>query len=152
MSCFRGLVGLASLASLVIFVSSSSSFAQEEHLDRHETRRIVRRVQERSDALQDRIDDWIDERPDERRHLAEELYHRFDRLDNAILTLRQQLIDHDNPWDLRDQARAVIDASRDVHEALDSADWMPHEVRHSWEDLRMEVNNLAAHYHLEPLG
>lgn len=153
MSHFRGLAALASLASLMIFVSSNSVLAQEEHhLDRHEMRRVVRRLAERSDALQDSIDDWVDERPDERRDRAIELYHRLDHLDSAIFELRTKLIDSDEPWALRDQARAVIDAARGVHETLDAAEWMPRELRHGWEDLRVEVNHLAEHYHLEPIG
>jgi hypothetical protein len=151
MSHFRGLAGLASLASLVIFVSSSRVFAQE-HVDRWEARRIARHVSERSDALQDDIEQWISERPDERRHLAEELNHRFDHLDDAIATLRQQLAQHDEPWDVRDQAREVLDAGRSLHEALESAIWLPHEVRHGWDDLRGALDDLAGRFHLEPIG
>jgi len=130
-------------------MSSTSVFAQ--HLDRHETRRIVRRLEERSDVMQDRIDDWIDQRRDERRRMAEDLNRHLDHFESAVINLRSAVLSHDEPWDVRDEARAVLDAAVELHHALDRADYLPREIWRDWDGLRIQANLLARLWRLEPI-
>jgi len=147
---------VAPLVAALVALSAVATFADHdhdrEHLDRHETRRLVRRLDEQSNVLQDRIDDWIDERGKERTHLAEELNHRLDHFENAVIALRSGVLSHDDPWDIRDNAKAVIDAAIDLHAGLEHADYLPRESWREWDGLRGHVNDLARLYHLEPIG
>jgi hemerythrin-like domain-containing protein len=145
----RGFCAAAVAAALVVMVCSSSVFA--DHLDRHVTRRLVRHLEERSDVLQDRVDDWIDARLDERTRMAEDLNHHLDHFENTLITLRSSVLSHDEPWDVRDDARAVRDAAAELHHALDRAVYLPHDVWRDWEALRVQVNELARLWHLDPV-
>src|SRR5271169_5416459 len=138
---------LLTIASLLAWSSS----AMAEHLDRHETRRILRRLEERSDESQDRMDDWVDERHDERFRLYDfDVRAHVDAFQYALDDLKDQLRDREDPWEVRDQARTLIDRAGELNRSLLHSDFYS-EVRHEWEAVRVHVNTLARHYQLPEL-
>ena len=139
-----------SLLALIGLLSLSST-AMAQHLDKHETRALVRHLQERSDEFQDKIDDWIAARAEERgREFGDLTHQHVNDLQNSIDDLKVHLREHDNPWDLRDEVRHVIDNAREVNRALVHTPWYG-DLREAWEPVRDAVDHLAEHYQLPPL-
>jgi hypothetical protein len=131
-----------------MLAASVPAFA--DHLDRWETRRIVRHLEEKNDVLQDRIADWVAERRDEREHQAEQLLRDAEHFDQNLAQFKIDLYHHEEPWELRDNARNIIDVAADFGHSVERGDWHG-EMRHEWEDMRDSVNELARQYHLPEL-
>jgi hypothetical protein len=132
-------------------ILSTAAVAPAEHLERRETRRIIRGVEEASMTLFDRIDDWTEQRWDERYHQLDELDGRINDFQTAVNSFTSQLRTHEEPWDVRDGAKAIVDASTELGRSINHADYLPRELRRDWEGLRDRVDELANHFHLPPV-
>jgi hypothetical protein len=129
-----------------------STPARAEHLDRRETRRFARHIEERADELFDRIDDWIDERRDERWDRIHDLVPHIDRFEIALDDFKSQLLQHDEPWELRDQAEQVIRAGDALGRRLEQSGYLPEDVRAHWHDVHESLRDFAHHYHIDVEG
>jgi hypothetical protein len=84
--------------------------------------------------------------------MAEELNRHLDHFDDAVAHLRSAILAHDDPWDVRDEAREVIESAAKLRDALEHADYLPKDAWRDWANLRDRCNDLAHIYHLEPVG
>lgn len=141
------------ISAIGLIVAFSPALASAEHLDRVEVRRNVRHLSQRTDDLQDRVEGWIEEHGhhEERMHQAIDLNHQIDDFETNLLTLRLAVIQHDEPWDARDQAKAMIDSARELHRAIEHASYLPGDVTADWHEMHDIVNTIAEEYHLDPL-
>ncbi|HUB24879.1 MAG TPA: hypothetical protein VL992_05570 [Tepidisphaeraceae bacterium] len=137
-------------AAIALFAFSAP--AQAQHLDRWETRRFARHIEERSDELFDRIDDWIAERHDERWARVQDLYPHIDRFVIALDDYKSQLLQHDDPWEVRDQAEAVVRAGDALGRHLQEAGYLPPDLRDHWHDVHEALRDFAHQYHIDVQG
>ncbi|HEX4124888.1 MAG TPA: hypothetical protein VHY37_09210 [Tepidisphaeraceae bacterium] len=149
----RACTGFGLLSAIGLIVVFSPALASAQHLDRVETRRNIRYLCQRTDDFQDRLEGWIEEHGhrEERMHQAIELNHQLDAFETSLLTLRLALIQHDEPWDARDQAKAMIDSARELHRAIEHAAYLPPEVTADWKQMHDLINTVATQFHLQPL-
>ena len=145
----RHLTGYALIASMALLAATVPAFA--DHLDRWETRRIVRHLEEKNDLLQDHLADWVAERRDAREHVAEEMIRNAEHFDQNLAQFKIDLYHHEEPWELRDNARNIIDTAADFGHSIERGEWHG-ELRQQWEDMRDSVNELARQYHLPEIG
>jgi hypothetical protein len=150
---FRTHMFLGIISAIGLIVAFSPALASAQHLDRIEVRRNIRHLCQRTDDLQDRLEGWIEEHGhhEERMRQAIELNHQIDTFETNLLTLRLAVIQHQEPWDVRDQAKAVIDSGRELHHAIERADYLPGEVTADWKDMHDIINTLADEYHLDAM-
>ncbi len=126
----------------------SMSFGQAAyHLDKQETRRILRHIEERNDELEDRVDTWMVERRAERDPRVEELERATDHLEDELTAFKDGLRSHDEPWDLRNEAQELLNASADVGRAVEHGEFH-RDLAEEWEQIRERSNELARHYQL----
>jgi hypothetical protein len=143
----RNVIGFVVATAIVMAFSSSMALA--DHLDKHETGRIIRQVAERSDALQDRIESWVSDHHNN--HHADELIRRADALTDAVTEFRSQLRTHDEPWDLRDQARDIVNAATELGKVIEHGEYHD-DLRHEWDATHDAVDALAQHFHIDKVG
>jgi hypothetical protein len=148
MVAYRGTIIALVAAFLPLTVWSAPP--DREHLDRPEMRRIVRKIEEKTDELQDHVDEWIGARP-ERARQVNEFNQVTERFETDLSNFKIQLINHDEPWDLRDQAERMIGSAQEVGRVISHGQFSP-EMRRSWDDMRDQVNELARRYHLPEIG
>jgi hypothetical protein len=145
----RTLTVYAVVGSMMMLFSTVPALA--DHLDRLETRSIVRHLEEKNDVLQDRIADWVAQRPDEREHRAEAMLRNAEHFDQNLAQFKIDLYHHEEPWDLRDNARNIIDTAADFGHSIEQGEWHD-QIRHEWEDMRDSANELARQFHLPEIG
>jgi hypothetical protein len=145
MASNRVTAGCSTVAAMIVLFSSATVFA--DHLDRVETRRLVRQMEERSDALQDQIENWVNDRRAERERRGAPILDAADHLDQALAQFKMDLHGHDEPWDVRENAKKVIDAAAELGHTIEHG-----ELRPEWEPMRDAANALARQYHLPELG
>jgi hypothetical protein len=145
----RHLMGYPIIAMLLLLGISTPAFA--DHLDGRETRQMVRHLEEKNDVLQDRIADWVSQGRDERERRAEQLLHDAEHFDQNLAQFKIDLYHHEEPWELRDNARNIIDVASDFGHSIERGDWHG-EMSREWESMRDSVNELARQFHLPEIG
>jgi hypothetical protein len=145
----RVIAGSIVVALMATLFSSSPALA--DHLDALRMRQVVRQVEEKNDVLQDRIADWAGEHHDHHDRHGDDLQREADHFDQNLAQFKLDLYHHQEPWDLRDNARNIIDTAADMGHVIEQNDWHG-QFRHEWEDLRDSLNELARQFHLPEIG
>jgi hypothetical protein len=79
------------------------------------------------------------------------MLHSAQQLDEQIAQLKIDLYHHDEPWELRDNVRHLIDSAMDLRHSMERGEWS-RDLLHQWRALREEVNALARQYHLDEVN
>jgi hypothetical protein len=143
----------ASLATLVTSIVVADDYKDRFdherpiHLDLWDARRNVRKLEEKNDILQDHLADWISQRRDDREHHAADMIRYAEHIDQNLAQLKIDLYHHQEPWELRDNTRDVIDITADFGHSIARGDWHD-EFQHEWEDMRDSANELARQFHI----
>ena len=149
-AAFTTLVLALLAASLATDASARGRVRARVH-SRAEVEATIRRAENASDVFRKQMDDKLDKSALDGTKTEDNVNHQAKELENALDRLRRRFDKTDTWRETRREVQDVLLEARDVNRIMEAGRWRA-VLEAEWTRLRRELNSLAGHYDLPPLG